>query len=265
MVECRGIRIALAGLVLSACVSLAACADIVVSPLTIEVAASPAQTGSGTFQVRNAGTGQEQVTVSLSGYSLGPDGALEIRQDHRSLAPLLEFSPVTFSLEPEEKVLVTFRFTAPAESGDHWAIFFVEGSAVTPVAETSGQVQTTVGIKVRYGVKVIQRDPAAIQSGAIDSMELVRADPPQLLIRFQNTGTSVLRKATGRIEVHGVSGALLAEVALEEFTTLPGGTRELTVDIGAEDLPRPGDYQALCIIDFGGAYLVAGELQFSLK
>ena len=265
MSEWRGIRIALAALILTLCVPLAAWADIVVSPLTIEVAASPTQTGSGTFQVRNAGTSQEQVTVSLSGYSLGPDGALEIRQDHRSLAPSLEFSPVTFSLEPEEKVLVTFHFRAPAESGDHWAIFFVEGSAVTPVAETSGQVQTTIGVKVRYGVKVIQRDPAATRSGVIDSMDLLRVDPPQVLIRFQNTGTSVLRKATGRVEVRGVSGTLLVEIALEEFTTLPGGTRELVAAIPTERLTRPGEYQALCIIDFGGAYLVAGELQFSLK
>jgi hypothetical protein len=239
--------------------------EIVVGPLTIELPVAPAQTASGAFHVRNSGEKAEEVRVSAFGYSLYPDGGLNLEAPARSLAPLLEIFPAQFALAPGESTTVTLRFQAPEEPGDHWAILFVEGSEATPVVETSGEISAAVQVKVRYGVKLIQRDPSAARAGEITDMTVVSNDPIRVLVRFANTGGSVLRKATGRVEVRGVTGEVLVTVDLPEFTVLPGAWRDLTIDLPVEDLPRPGDYLALCLIDFGGDYLVAGELELSLR
>ena len=245
--------------------AISAAAEIVVSPLTIEVAAEPGETQTGSFVVRNAGTEIENVSVSAFGYTLDASGGLLLDPVVRSLLPFLTFFPASLAVAPGEEKTVQFQFAAPLESGDHWAVFFVEGSTVTPVGTTVGEVQTSVGVKVRYGVKLIQRDPNAVKDGAVVSMTLASTKAPSVNVRFANLGTSVLRKATGSVEFRDVSGAVVAQAALGEFTTLPGGWRDLVVAIPDEVLRAHSDYLALCVIDFGGDHLVAGELQFSVE
>jgi hypothetical protein len=247
------------------CLAWGAVAEIVVSPLTIEIPANPGDEAAGSFVVRNAGTTVENVTVSAFGYTLDSAGAVLLDPVARSLVPYLTFSPVTFSVQPGEESEVKFGFTAPPEAGDHWAIFFVEGSTIVPVSASSGDVQTSVGVKVQYGVKLIQRDPVAIRDGAIVGMSLVAGDVLSVGVSFANLGNSVLRKASGWVEFRGVAGVAVSRVALDEFTTLPGGFRDLAVTIPGEVLSVPGAYLALCVVDFGGDQLVAGELQFAVE
>jgi hypothetical protein len=52
-------------------------------------------------------------------------------------------------------------------------------------------------------------------------------------------------------------------VPIAEFPTLPGATRKVVVEV-----PRtlaPGDYVVLALVDFGGAELVAGQIDFQAK
>jgi len=247
------------------CLAWGAVAEIVVSPLTIEIPANPGDEAAGSFVIRNAGTAAENVTVSAFGYTLDSTGAILLDPVVRSLVPYLTFSPVTFSVQPGEESAVNFRFTAPPEAGDHWAIFFVEGSTIVPVSASSGDVQTSVGVKVQYGVKLIQRDPNATRDGAIVGMSLVAAGTPSVGVSFADLGNSVLRKASGWVEFRDVAGTVVSRVALDEFTTLPGGFRDLAVAIPGEVLSVQGTYLALCVVDFGGERLVAGELQFSVE
>jgi len=246
-------------------IAVAAAAEIVVSPLTIEISAGPGETQTGSFVVRNAGTEIENVTVSAFGYSLDSSGGLLLDPEVRSLVPTLTFFPASLGVAPGEEAVVHFEFTAPVESGDHWAVFFVEGSTATPVGTTVGKVQATVDVKVRYGVKLIQRDPGAVKDGSVESMALASTTPPSIDIQFVNLGTSVLRKATGWVEFRDVTGTVVAKAMIDEFTTLPGGRRELSVSIPDQVLGTRGDYLALCVVDFGGDHLVAGELQFSVE
>lgn len=245
-------------------VALVGRADIGVGPLTLIIEAPPGGSGSGYFKVVNDGEAPEEVTVSLADWDLDRDGGIRFLEPgtlERSLAPWVEYSPATFKLKPGEVQKVEFSFTVPeGATGDHWALFFVEGSQVTPVAETTGALQTSVGVKVRYGVKVFQHDPNAQRQGRITGMELLNASPLKLKLVFANTGDGVLFRVTGRVEIRDVTGATVRTLPIEEFTVLPGGERELTVE-DQEEL-SPGDYIALAIIDFGGDYLVGHQLQF---
>jgi len=247
--------------------ALISTADIGVGPLTLIIDAGPGEEGSGYFKVVNDGDNPEDVTVTLADWSLGPDGGIQFAEpgtQERSLAEWVDYSPATFRLEPGQVQRVDFTINIPPEaSGDHWALFFVEGSTVTPVAETTGALQTSVGVKVRYGVKVFQHDPNAKREGRITGMELLGTDPLKIKVVFANSGDGVLFRVTGRVEIRDDTGATVRTLEIGEFTVLPGGERELLIE-DQEELD-PGDYIALAIIDFGGDYLVGHQLQFKIQ
>jgi len=243
-------------------------AKITVFPLTIIMEVPPGRSSSGFFVVVNDGTVPEEVTISVADWSLETNGNIQFLNPgtlSRSLAKYIQYAPVSFKLAPGEKQKVDFTFTIPeGESGDHWALFFVEGSEVTPIASTTGEVQSTVGAKVRYGIKIFQRDPGAVRNGRISGMEFLEQAPLKLKVVFENTGTAVLRDVTGWVEIRDEQGETVRRIEIERFTVLPGAKRELEViDPKAERLPA-GSYVALAVIDFGGDFLVAGELPFKI-
>jgi hypothetical protein len=84
----------------------------------------------------------------------------------------------------------------------------------------------------------------------------------QISVLFHNTGgTHLLSK--GRLEFRRIDNSLAAQVAIPEFPTLPGATRKVLVDVPAG--LTPGDYVVLALIDFGGAELVAGQIDYQAK
>jgi hypothetical protein len=101
---------------------------------------------------------------------------------------------------------------------------------------------------------------------AASSTPVSRASAPatkkQIAIRFHNTG-GVHLLAKGRLEFRRLDNSLAAEAPIAEFPTLPGATRKVMVDtpVGL----APGDYVVLALIDFGGAELVAGQIDFQAK
>ena len=52
-------------------------------------------------------------------------------------------------------------------------------------------------------------------------------------------------------------------VPIDEFPTLPGSVRKVMVDVPSG--LAPGDYVVLALIDFGGAELVAGQIDYQAK
>jgi P pilus assembly chaperone PapD len=252
---------------LTALLAFVASASIGVGPLTLIIDSGPGESGSGYFKVVNDGDNPEDVTISLADWSLGADGGVQFAEpgtQERSLAEWVEYSPATFQLEPGQVQQVDFTINVPpGTEGDHWALFFVEGSEVTPVAETTGALTTSVGVKVRYGVKLFQHDPSATEAGRITGMELLSTDPLKIKVVFANTGDGVLWRVSGRVEIRDDTGATVRILAIEEFTVLPGGERQLVLEDQGERLVA-GDYIALAIIDFGGDYLVGHQLQFKI-
>lgn len=264
----KGKRFWLLALLLIASLSLAyfGLASIIAGPLTIIIEIPPGENSFGFFKVANSGETPEEVTVSLADWSLAPNGEIQFAEPGtltRSLADWINFSPVSFRIEPGEVQRVDFTINAPEdEGGDHWALFLVEGSEVTPIAETTGELQTSVGVKVRYGIKIFQHDPGATKSSRITSMKIVEPDPLKIKIVFKNTGNAVLWNVIGWVEIRDETGDTVKKLDIDEFSVLPDSERELEV-MTEEKLPS-GKYIALAIIDFGGDFLVGHELPFKV-
>ena len=81
-------------------------------------------------------------------------------------------------------------------------------------------------------------------------------------MRFHNTGAMHL-VAKGRLEFRRLDNSVATQVPITEFPTLPGAVRKLLVDVPS-DL-APGDYVVLALIDFGGAELVAGQIDYQAR
>lgn len=252
---------------LAALLAFVASASIGVGPLTIIIETGPGEASSGYFKVINDGENPEDVMVSLSDWYLEQGGGIQFAEPgtlERSLAGWIDYSPATFQLQPGEIQRVDFTIDVPPKaSGDHWALFFIEGSESTPVAETTGALTTSVGVKVRYGIKVFQHDPGSMQAGRIAGMELLGTEPLRIEMVFANTGEGVLWRVRGRVEIRDDTGTTVRTMEIEEFTVLPGGQRVLVLEDEGERLAA-GEYIALAIIDFGGDYLVGHQLQFDI-
>jgi len=245
-------------------------ANITVFPLTLAVSAAPGDSGSGAFFVRNSSDKTDEVTITVADWTLQLDGNiqfLEAGSTDRSLAPFVQFAPVNFQVEPGQVQRVEFSYDVPKDqAGDHWMLFLVDSGEITPIGGTTGEVTTSVGVRVGFGVKLLQNDPGAKQDGRVVGMRLLGKDPLSLAMRFTNTGEAILRDITGRIEVRNVMGETVRTFEPKPFTVLPGGTRELSVTQAEGDPKLPaGDYVALAIVDFGADFLVAGELPFTLN
>jgi hypothetical protein len=69
--------------------------------------------------------------------------------------------------------------------------------------------------------------------------------------------------AKGRLEFRRLDNTLAMQVPIEEFPTLPGAIRKVMVD--APTGLAAGDYVVLALIDFGGAEIVAGQIDYQAK
>ena len=69
--------------------------------------------------------------------------------------------------------------------------------------------------------------------------------------------------AKGHLEFRRLDNTLAMQVPIDEFPTLPGATRKVMIDVPAG--LSPGDYVVLALIDFGGAELVAGQIDYKVK
>jgi hypothetical protein len=114
----------------------------------------------------------------------------------------------------------------------------------------------------RTGVKIYLLPHGLRESAAVETMAVVDSPKPAISIQFHNTGATHLM-AKGRLEFRRLDNGLLREVPISEFPTLPGAIRRVLVEVPG-DLP-PGDYIALATIDFGGAELVAGQIDYQAK
>jgi hypothetical protein len=221
--------------------------------------------GVFTFEVTNDEPEATEVTIYLGDWDITPSGELRFFEPGtlpRSAADWISVSPSRFRLEKGEAMEVRFAIDVPhGVEGTYWAMIFAESSP-RPVVEEG---ETTVTRTMRVGIQIMET-PAGTEErdGRITDIDLLSLDPLMVTIDFENTGNVRLRPE-GRLEIRDTTGETVRNIPIEEFLVLPGGKRCLSIvdREGRERLP-PGRYIALGIIDFGGDFLVAGQISFEV-
>jgi P pilus assembly chaperone PapD len=260
-------------------VSQRASAQLLVDPLEVTIITTGAGRVSASFSLQNTSDKPVQATISRQDWDRQENGDnrfLPAGSSGKSCGTMLSVSPLSVRMEPHTSRVVRLAVqTAAALNRECWDIVFVE--EVPQRATTKGNSLQYI---FRTGVKVYVAPPGLARDGAIEDMAVVDAPAKapaatpastvasatgagkQIAIRFHNSGGMHLL-SKGRLEFRRLDNSLATQIPVPEFPTLPGSVRRVLVDV-PRDLPA-GDYVVLALIDFGGAELVAGQIDYQAK
>ena len=237
---------------------------------------------SASFSLANSTDSPVQATITRQDWDRvenGDNRFLPSGSSGTSCGAMLSASPLSIRIEPHTSRIVRLGLqNAAALSKECWDIFFVE-----EVPQRAAVRGNSLQYIFRTGVKVYVAPPGLARDGAVEDMGVedvavkpaassttpvklpasaVTVTKKQISIRFHNTGAMHLL-AKGRLEFRRLDNSLAMQVPIAEFPTLPGATRKVMVDVPSG--LAPGDYVVLALIDFGGAELVAGQIDYQAK
>lgn len=263
-------------------VSQSASAQLLVDPLEVTMLTAGASRVSASFSMMNTSDKAVQASITRQDWDRvenGDNRFLPAGTSGASCGAMLSVSPLSIRIEPHTSRIVRLGVqNAAALSKECWDIVFVEEVPQrAPTAANSLQYIFRTGVKVYVAPPGLKRDGAvedmAVEDVAVPaaaasktSVRTVGAAPAttkkQISVRFHNTGGMHLL-AKGRLEFRRPDNSLATQVPIAEFPTLPGATRKVMVDVPTG--LAPGDYVVLALIDFGGAEIVAGQIDFQAK
>jgi P pilus assembly chaperone PapD len=264
-------------------VSQRASAQLLVDPLEVTILAAGTNRVASSVSLTNTSDKPVQATISRSDWDRlenGDNRFLPAGSSGMSCGAMLSVSPLSIRIEPHASRVVRLSVqTGAALTRECWDIVFIE-----EVPQRASSKGNSLQYIFRTGVKVYVAPPALSRDGAVEDMAVVDAPPAkastttpatrtigaaapgatsrQIAIRFHNTGAMHL-VSKGRLEFRRLDNSLATQVPIAEFPTLPGATRRVLVDVPS-DLAA-GDYVVLALIDFGGAELVAGQIDYQVK
>jgi P pilus assembly chaperone PapD len=262
-------------------VSHRASAQLLVDPLEVTVVTVGNTRVSGSFSLSNTSDAPVQATISRQDWDRvenGDNRFLPAGTSGTSCGAILSASPLSVRIDPHTSRIIRVGVqNAAALTKECWDIFFVE-----EIPQRASSKGNSLQYIFRTGVKVYVAPPGLTHDGAVEGMavEDVPVAPPtssttvksisstaaatkrQISIRFHNSGGMHLI-AKGRLEFRRLDNTLAMQVPITEFPTLPGAVRKVIVDVPAG--LAAGDYVVLALIDFGGAELVAGQIDYQAK
>jgi P pilus assembly chaperone PapD len=257
-------------------------AQLLVDPLEVNIITAGDTRVSASFTIANQSDNVVQATITRQDWDRAENGDnrfLTAGTSGASCGAILSASPISIRVESHSSRLVRLGVqNAGSLTKECWDIFFVE--EVPQRATTRGNSLQYI---FRTGIKVYVAPPGLKGDGAVEDMAVVDAPllplaasstpaspvtgsipatKKQINIRFHNTGGMNLL-AAGRVEFRRFDNTVAAKLEIPEFPTLPGAVRNVLIDPPAS-LPS-GDYVVLALIDFGGAEVVAGQIDYRAK
>jgi P pilus assembly chaperone PapD len=275
------------GTVLALCavvglVSHRASAQLLVDPLEVTMITTGNTRVSASFSLANTSDAPVQATINRQDWDRAENGDnrfLPAGQSGTSCGAVLSASPLSIRIDPHTSRIVRLGAqNAGALTKECWDIFFVE-----EVPQRASSKGNSLQYIFRTGVKVYVAPPGLTRDGNIEDVAVedvpvaratssttpvkaisapVAATKRQISVRFHNSGGMHLL-AKGRLEFRRLDNSLAMQVPITEFPTLPGATRKVMLDVPSG--LAPGDYVVLALIDFGGAELVAGQIDYQAK
>lgn len=263
-------------------VSHRASAQLLVDPLEVTMIAAGTNRVSASFSLSNTSDAVVQATITRQDWDRvqnGDNRFLPAGTSGNSCGAMLSVSPLSIRIDPHTSRIVRLGVpNATALAKECWDIFFVE-----EVPQRAAAKGNSLQYIFRTGVKVYVAPPGLARNAEVVDMAVedapitpapsatparlsvssaTRATKRQISIRFHNTGGAHLL-AKGRLEFRRLDNTVAVQVPIAEFPTLPGATRKILVDV--PNGLATGDYVVLALIDFGGAELVAGQIDYHAK
>jgi P pilus assembly chaperone PapD len=238
-----------------------ASAQLLVDPLQVVIVSPRPGRFVSSVSLSNTSDKPVQATISRGDWDRAENGDNRFfpsGSTPNSCGTKLNASPASLRLEPHSSRLVRLSVTTDsALTRECWDMVFIE-----ELPQHTTVNRNSLEFSFRTGVKIYLLPPGMQPSAAVENMVVVDSSKRAIAVQFHNTGATHL-VAKGRLEFRRLDNGLVRQVEIAEFPTLPGAIRRVVVEVPT-DL-TPGDYIALATIDFGGAELVAGQIDFQAK
>jgi P pilus assembly chaperone PapD len=224
------------------------------------------------FNVSNESEKPVQASLSFADWDRAEDGDNRFYPPgtmRQSCRDMVRVFPAGLRLEPHARQAIRVSLAgADSLHAACWSILFVEVNQ--PQAATAGGRNITY--VVRTGIKVYVEPEGLPRDGVIADIQVrphtqrPSATAPdtsrqELEVAFRNSG-GLSTFTRGTLEVRRLDNSVAAKIPIAEFPVLPGALRRVVLPL--PPLPA-GRYIALALLDFGGAEVAAGQIDFDSR
>ena len=249
--------------------------QLAVDQIEIFLTAGDPTRSSAVFNVSNEGNTPLQATLYMSDWdrdSTGNNRFFPIGQLPESCRNMLQVFPTQVRLEPrsQQAIRVTLTGSESARAAC-WSVVFVELQDPVRLQQAGRAVQAVI----RVGTKIYVEPANLPRTADVSDMRITSHVPTSddvpaggrtdtsrrdLAIQFKNTGGMQIRPS-GHVEIRRPDNTLVSSMKVDEFPILPGALRRI-------QLPLPtlarGKYIALTLLDYGGAEIAGGQVEFEI-
>lgn len=236
----------------------------------LEVFVGSARDQAATFLVRNTTSEPVSARLSVSDWERSRTGTNSFGAPGTvvgACSNAVTVFPTTANLGPGESQVVQVSYQGPPRTEMCWSAIIVAGQP-PPTPRTAG---AGLAVEVRSAVKVYVAPAEERLDVRIMTLDVGRHRPHSgepasdtlsydIITALRNHGNVQVR-AKLRVEYRNLADSLIQEVRDNDVPLLPGAEREWRSRIPA--IP-PGRYVILVVVDFGGAELVAGQIELEL-
>lgn len=220
---------------------------------------------AGSFTVHNVSGASQTVTLRLEDWSRAETGSNVFDAPGKlsgSCSPNVSVFPMTLQLRAEESQGVRVSYTGAPVTTSCW-IGVAVGAVAAPSHDSSSM---RLQVQIEHLIKIYVEPVAPQRSIAIDSLDIVRAPPPDTManrisVLVRGTGNAQAR-VHGRVEYRTAADSVVAKTVIDNFPVLPGAKRRLLLPL--QTVP-PGRYVVLVMLDYGGPELIAGQIDLEVR
>lgn len=265
----RPVARVLAALILLAARPAAAQVSVEVSPLRVELQASPGATTTQAVTISNAGKETLRVRGRVTDWDLSRDGSPQFEGvasgGRYSATGWIRIAPPEQLVDPGQQALVRFTLAVPADAtpaGYRTGILF-EFLPGGPGARAGGaDVQFRSRIATLIYVNVGQ-PPADVE--LTDLRIQASARETQVIATLNNTGRRTVR-TRGTLTLYDEAGRKVRERTVPDVPLLPEREREVAIPAAdASGLLGAGRYRVEVRIDVGMPAVIVGETTLTVE
>lgn len=241
--------------------------NISVSTAQIKFNLEPGEVHSTTFEVKNTGTTQESINLSLGDWQLDADGNTNYfapNTTENSCANWMTISPTFLELAPNESQKVKVQMLVPDDGiSTRWAIIFVERALEqTSMASADRDLRFGIETVTRLGIPVYQAPrKSGVYKGAVASLEEIKAGL-KYKANLKNIGDKVI---DGKVHLtfSNVETGEEIEAPIQKIIILPNSSRNYDFDIPKL---KKGTYLMAVIFEYHeDEQLVGKQLQIKIE
>jgi P pilus assembly chaperone PapD len=244
--------------------------SVEVTPLRLELKATPGGTTTQAITVSNTGKEAVRVRATISDWHLSRDGSpqfVEATDPKYSASAWTRVAPPEFVVETGKESAVRFTLTVPpgtASAGYRTGVLFefapASGSPIPKPREVAFKSRIATIIYANVG-----EPPAAVELTDL-RIRALPDQPIQIIAVLKNTGQRNIR-TRGTLTLYDKTNAVISQTPVPDVPILPESEREVAIVAINPDKPKPppGEYRVEIRIDVGLPALIVGETTLKLS